>query len=239
MTALTLVAIGVLYVGLALTCVLVLGPRLPDTKVPLSELLTLSFGNAASAVTATLAAVLTFGALNSYLAGTLPAGRRAGPGRRAAGWLAKGHRPARRPRRSLAVIAGCATAVTIVAGLLGASLGDIILATSAMLLVGDGGRPGRGRQAVARSAGPIWWGAILAAVAMAVVLLFSGFFLALPLGLALAAHALHPDQRVPARAGRPNRPPLHPAGTAPNRRSGPADWPEPVPAVGTGSPDPE
>lgn len=185
-TALTLIAIGVLYVGLALTCVLVLGPRLPDTKVPLSDLLALSFGGAASVVTATLAAVLTFGALNSYLAGTSRLGAALARDGALPAWLAKGHGTGETPRRSLAVIAGCATAVTIVAGLLGASLGDIILATSAMLLaVTVAGLVAGVRLFPAGR--PIWWGAVLAALAMGVVLLFSGWYLLLPVGLALAA----------------------------------------------------
>ncbi|MDQ1722580.1 MAG: amino acid efflux transporter, partial [Pseudonocardiales bacterium] len=128
-TALTLMVIGVLYVGLALTCVLVLGPRLPDTAVPLSELLTLGFGGAASAVTATLAAILTFGALNSYLAGTSRLGAALARDGALPWWMAKGHGSGELPRRSLGLLAGLASAVTIVACLAGAELGQIILAT--------------------------------------------------------------------------------------------------------------
>lgn len=244
-TALTLVAIGILYVGLALTCVLVLGPRLPDTKVPLSELLALSFGNAASAVTATLAAVLTFGSLNSYLAGCSRLGAALARDGALPGWLAKGHQAGETPRRSLAVIAGCATLVTIVAWLLGASLGDIILATSAMLLVVTvaGLVAGVRLSPVGR---PVWWGAVLAAVAMGVVLVFSGFYLALPLGLALAAllYTRTSGSRLRA-AAEPAAAAPEPAGAAPEPAgaeppgSGPADWPEPVPAVGSPAPDPE
>ncbi|HST49276.1 APC family permease [Jatrophihabitans sp.] len=250
-TALTLIVIGMLYVGLALTCVLVLGPRLADTKVPLSELLTLSFGDAASAVTATLAAVLTFGSLNSYLAGTSRLGAALARDGALPAWLAKGHEVGETPRRSLAVIAGCATAVTIVAWLLGASLGDIILATSAMLLVVTvaGLVAGVRLSPVGR---PIWWGAILAALAMGVVLLFSGFYLAVPIGLALAAilYTRTSGSRLratpePAAAG----PVAEPAAAEPGQPAaqlaggpdpdGPTDWPEPVPAVGTSAADPE
>ena len=254
-TALTLVVIGILYVGLALTCVLVLGPRLADTSVPLSELLTLSFGGAASGVTATLAAVLTFGSLNSYLAGTSRLGAALARDGALPAWLAKGHQVGETPRRSLAVIAGCATAVTIVAWLLGASLGDVILATSAMLLVVTvaGLVAGVRLSPVGR---PIWWGAVLAALAMAVVLLFSGYYLALPLALALAAilytrtsgsqqratdgtatpaPAVEPAVAEPGPAGGPGvAEPVTGPGTG-----GPADWPEPVPAVGTAATDPE
>jgi amino acid efflux transporter len=247
-TALTLVAIGVLYVGLALTCVLVLGPRLPDTAVPLSELLRLSFGDAASAVTATLAAVLTFGALNSYLAGTSRLGAALGRDGALPAWLAKGNAAGENPRRSLAVIAACATAVTLVAGAVGAGLKDVILATSAMLLAVTVAGLAAGVKLLPAGR-PTWWGAIFAALAMGGVLLFSGWFLALPLGLALAATLYTRSsgsrrRAAPATVPTADREPADTgAGTAAGTAAGSAagreaaDWPEPVPAVGT--PDPE
>jgi len=228
-TALTLVIIGALYVGLALTCVLVLGPQLPETKVPLSELLTLSFGSAASAVTATLAAVLTFGALNSYLAGTSRLGAALARDGALPAWLSKGHAAGETPRRSLAAIAVCATAVTIVSGLLGASLGDIILATSACLLAVTVAGLAAGFKLLPAGR-PTWWGAILGMLAMTVVLLFSGFYLILPAGMALAAilYTRTSWSRQQSASGAPADEPAEPA-----------DWPEPVPAVGTGSADTE
>ena len=230
-TALTLVAIGILYVGLALTCVLVLGPRLPDTAVPLSELLRLSFGDAASAVTATLAAVLTFGALNSYLAGTSRLGAALARDGALPAWLAKGGAAGETPRRSLALIAVAATATTIVIGLAGADLSDIILATSALLLAVTVAGLVAGAK-LFPGGRPIWWGAIFAALAMGVVLLFSGFYLALPVGLALAATWYTMTGGSKQRAAEATADPAPPATDA----DGAADWPEPVPAVGTTNP---
>ena len=230
-TALTLVAIGILYVGLALTCVLVLGPRLPDTAVPLSELLKLSFGDAASAVTATLAAVLTFGALNSYLAGTSRLGAALARDGALPAWLAKGGAAGETPRRSLALIAVAATATTIVIGLAGADLSDIILATSALLLAVTVAGLVAGAKLLPGGR-PIWWGAIFAALAMGVVLLFSGFYLALPVGLALAATWYTMTSGSKRRAAEATADPAQPATDADSA----ADWPEPVPAVGTTNP---
>jgi amino acid efflux transporter len=224
-TALTLVVIGVMYVGLAFTCVLVLGSRLPDTTVPLSELLKLSFGNAASTVTATLAAVLTFGTLNSYLAGTSRLGAALARDGALPAWLAKGHAAGETPRRSLAVIAACAAAATTIAGLVGADLGDIILATSACLLVVTVAGLVAGFRLLP-SGRPTWWGAMLAAVAMGVVTLFSGFYLALPLGMALAAVLYTGSGRSQRRAARAVTP--EPAAAT----DGSADRPEPIPAAG-------
>ncbi|MFL6161286.1 MAG: APC family permease [Jatrophihabitantaceae bacterium] len=231
-TALTLVVIGVMYVGLAFTCVVVLGPRLPNTAVPLSELLKLSFGNAASTVTATLAAVLTFGALNSYLAGTSRLGAALARDGALPAWMAKGHAAGETPRRSLGVIAAFATAATIIAGLVGADLGDIILATSACLLVVTVAGLVAGFKLLP-SGRPTWWGAVFAAVAMGVVTLFSGFYLALPLGMALAAVLYTGSGRSKRRvaAAVTTTVAAEPAAAT----DGPADWPEPLPAAGVTS----
>ena len=48
---------------------LVLGPQLADTPVPLSLLLSKGIGDAGHLVTATIAALLALGSMTSYLAG--------------------------------------------------------------------------------------------------------------------------------------------------------------------------
>jgi amino acid efflux transporter len=185
-TALTLVVIAVLYIGLALTSVLVLGSSLADTSVPLSALLEVSVGGAASGVTATLAAMLTLGTMNAYLAGASRLGAALARDGALPLWLAKGNAPGEVPRRSLGLLAVLATAVSVIAVVVKADLGHIMLAASACflavtvagLIAGVKLLPG-GR--------PVWWGAVFAAAAMGAVLLFSGFFLAVPLVLALVA----------------------------------------------------
>lgn len=185
-TALTLVVVAVLYIGLALTSVLVLGPGLADTSVPLSALLEVSVGGAASAVTATLAAMLTLGTMNAYLAGASRLGAALARDGALPLWLAKGNAPGQVPRRSLGLLAVLAAAVSVLAVGAEAELGHIMLAASACflavtvagLIAGIKLLPG-GR--------PVWWGAVFAAVAMGAVLLFSGLFLAVPLALALIA----------------------------------------------------
>ena len=72
-------------VALAVTCVLVLGPQLADTPVPLSLLLSKGIGNAGPVVTATVAGLLALGSITSYLAGA-----KAGSARR---WLETAHCP--------------------------------------------------------------------------------------------------------------------------------------------------
>jgi MFS superfamily sulfate permease-like transporter len=127
----------------------------------------------------------------------------------------------------LGVIAAFATLATIIAGLVGADLGDIILATSACLLVVTVAGLAAGFRLLP-SGRPTWWGALFAAVAMGVVTLFSGFYLALPLGMALAAMLYTRTGDSQRRAATAVA-----AEPAADAADGPADWPEPIPAVGT------
>ncbi|WP_326595110.1 APC family permease [Streptomyces sp. NBC_01803] len=185
-TALTLVVIAVLYIGLAVTCVLVLGPRLAASDVPLSLLLEEGIGDGAAAVTATLAAMLTFGTMNAYLAGAGRLGAALARDGALPEWLAKGHRPGEIPRRSLALLAVLSAVVSVVALAVGADLGSVMLAASACFIaVTVAGLVAGVRLLPTRR--PVWYGAVVAAVVMGVVLAFSGVFLVIPLALAGAA----------------------------------------------------
>ena len=185
-TALTLAVIAVLFIGVTLTSVLVLGPRLADTAVPISRLLAVSVGGAASVVTATLAALLTFGTMNAYFAGASKLGAALARDGALPLWLAKGHAPGEVPRRSLSVIIALATVVSAVALWARADLSQLLLAASACLLAVTVAGLVAGIKLLPGGR-PTWWGAVFAAVTIGVVTLFSGLFLAYPVGLALAA----------------------------------------------------
>ncbi|GII03417.1 APC family permease [Planobispora takensis] len=68
-TVLTLAIVGVLYLGLAVTTIGVLGERAATSPVPLALLLEHGAGQAARPVTAVVALLLSFGAINTYVAG--------------------------------------------------------------------------------------------------------------------------------------------------------------------------
>jgi amino acid efflux transporter len=68
-TAVAVVVVGVLYLAVAGTSVLVLGPALGDSSAPLADLLAVGVGGPVRAVTAVVAVLLTIGAVNAYLAG--------------------------------------------------------------------------------------------------------------------------------------------------------------------------
>jgi len=68
-TAIAVAVVGVLYLAVAGTSVLVLGPALAGSPAPLADLLAVGVGGPVRAVTAVVAVLLTIGAVNAYLAG--------------------------------------------------------------------------------------------------------------------------------------------------------------------------
>jgi amino acid efflux transporter len=122
-TGLTLAAVTVIYVGVAVT---VVGSGAAASQVPLTAMMATRFGTAAEPVTGIAALVLTFGAINTYVAGASRlgvalAGQRLLPRRIAS------------PRRSLLVL-GVAIALVGAATLLRPiGLDPLLRATSACL----------------------------------------------------------------------------------------------------------
>lgn len=185
-TATTLAVVAVLYLGLALTCITVLGPRLPGSDAPLTLLLERGIGSAASWLTAVMAMLLTFGTMNAYLAGASRLGAALARDGVLPSALAKGHGPGEVPRRSLAllfVLSGLLSAFVLATG---TGLGAVMLAASACFMAVTVAGLVAGARLLPRGSS-VWWGALLAAFVMGVVLVFSGWFLLLPLLLGAAA----------------------------------------------------
>jgi amino acid efflux transporter len=67
--AIAVVVVGALYLAIAATSVLVLGPALAGSSAPLADLLAVGVGGPVRAITAVVAVLLTVGAVNAYLAG--------------------------------------------------------------------------------------------------------------------------------------------------------------------------
>ncbi|WAP55142.1 APC family permease [Streptomyces sp. S465] len=185
-TAATLVVIGVLYLGLAVTCVLVLGPELAESDAPLTLLLQRGIGSSASAITAVMAMLLTFGTMNSYLAGASRLGAALARDGVLPAPLAKGHRPGEVPRRSLALLFVLSGLVCAFALLTDTGLGKVMLAASACFIAVTVAGLVAGVRLLPRGSA-VWWGAVVAAAVMSVVLAFSGWFLILPVVLGAAA----------------------------------------------------
>jgi amino acid efflux transporter len=68
-TAAAVLVVGVLYLAVATTSVLVLGPAIGNSAAPLADLLAVGVGGPVRVVTAVVAVLLTIGAVNAYLAG--------------------------------------------------------------------------------------------------------------------------------------------------------------------------
>ncbi|MFI7127762.1 APC family permease [Nonomuraea sp. NPDC050153] len=125
-TVVTLVVVGIL-VGVSVTSVGVLGPGM--TGVPLTAMLETGIGPAARPVTGVVAVLLTFGAVNTYLAGASRLGAAMARDGALPGWFAKGGAPGGTPYRSLGLLAVLSVPVLVWA----VDLDLLMRATSACL----------------------------------------------------------------------------------------------------------
>jgi amino acid efflux transporter len=202
-TGLTLAAITVIYLGVAVAGV---GSGAASSPVPLTAMMAARIGAAAEPVTGLAALVLTFGAINTYLAGA------ARLGAALAGERLLPHRISS-PRRALLLL-GTATAVVAAPTLLlPIGLDPLLRATSACLaavmflgtLAAVRLLPS-GRSRTVAVAGSVLTGATL---------LLSGAYLIVPAVIALAgltalsirsaAGPARDPERTPRPAGRPDR----------------------------------
>ena len=135
-TTIALVVVGVLYLGVASAGVLVLGPGAGSTGAPLAELLAIGVGGQVRVLTAVVAVLLTFGAMNSYYAGGAKLGAALGRDRALPSWLAHGSRAGEVPLRSLGVLTVVGTVGLLVVAVTGLSThASVLLTTSAFVLV--------------------------------------------------------------------------------------------------------
>ncbi len=104
-TAIAILVVGVLYLAIAATSILVLGPEAGTSSAPLSELLGIAVGGPVKKITAVIALLLTIGAMNAYFAGASKLGAALGRDGALPTWFAKGSEVGEVPRRSLSVIA--------------------------------------------------------------------------------------------------------------------------------------
>ena len=177
--------VAVLYLGLAIATVGVLGTAAPS-DVPLADLMAAGLGGPGRTATAFLAVLLTMGAMNAYVAAAA----------KLAGALAEERSaPAalRRPERALTAIAAVAAALLVPLGLDVLSLEGLVRATSASFVSVYVVATAAG---VRLLAGAARWCSGVALVAVVAVLAFSGPYLAVPVVVALAALAPATRQRL-------------------------------------------
>jgi amino acid efflux transporter len=207
-TVIAVVVVGVLYLAVAVTSVLVLGPALAGSRAPLADLLAAGVGGPVRIITAVVAVLLTLGAVNAYLAGASQLG---------AALARDGALPARltgTPRKSLAVV----TVGGLAAAALPVSLHImLLLVTGCFTLVYVLGT------AAALRLLPAGWsrrGAAVAFVAVLGLLWLNGAPALLSLGFAAGAIVY---QLVRTRSAKMSSPaPIRSAETAPNPNTKPA-----------------
>jgi len=213
--AIALAVTSVLYLGLAVVTVAVLGPG-AATLVPLADLLRIAIGPMGTAAAAAAAVVLTLGAVNAYvngagaMAGQLwrpPAARRAsraadgcpagGDGRGVRDGSAGAGRPA---PGFLAAIAACGLLLITLYGIGLVSPASLVaIPTTLFLVVYLGSMVA----AIRVLRGPARWAAVPAVGAVAVMLAYCGWALAIPALVALAVLGRRPRRR---RCGMPLAP---------------------------------
>ncbi len=133
-TAIALVTVGVMYLGVAFATVSVLGDN--ASTAPLSDLLVLGFGEPARGVTAGVAVLLSLGAMNAYVAGNARLGAALGRDGSLPRWFARGSSADEVPRRSLAVVTASSLLTLLWVAVAGAAIeSTMLLVTGAVALV--------------------------------------------------------------------------------------------------------
>ncbi len=140
-TTIALIAVGVLYLALAATTILVLGQQAGASVAPLSDLMALGIGPVARPATAMVAVLLTIGTMNTFFAGAAKLGAALARDGALPVWFAQGSSAGAVPRRSLLIVGGGALLSLLVTGVAGLDLTTVmLLATSsftAVYLVGS------------------------------------------------------------------------------------------------------
>jgi amino acid efflux transporter len=204
-TGLTLAAITVIYLGMAVT---VVGSGAASSPVPLTVMFGTSIGAAAEPLTGIAALVLTFGAINTYIAGAARLGVALARQRLLPHRIASSH-------RSLAVLGAAIAAIGVATLLRPIGLDPLLRATSACLAA----VMFVGTLAAVRllPAGRARATAVAASTLTGLTLVLSGAYLVAPAVIALvgfATRAVHSWRAVQDRTGPRS---LHRRSAAPTR----------------------
>jgi amino acid efflux transporter len=183
-----LAVVGVLYLAVAASTVLVLGEPAGRSSAPVADLLAVSLGKSARGIAAVVAVVLTLGVMNAYHAAAAKLGAALGRDGALPGWLARGSQAGQVPRRSLAVLATLSGASLVVIAATGIEVGPLVRVMTASIVavyaIGMAAaikllEPGTAGRRVA----------VVALVAVGAMVVATGPYLAWPAGLSVAALA--------------------------------------------------
>lgn len=133
-TAIAVLVVSVLYLGIAFIVVAVLGSAAATTQAPLGALLSRTFGGDALPLAAAAALMLTLGTMSAYFAGAAKLGSALGRDAAFPTWFSRGSRAGEVPRRSLVVVAGLAFVALLLVAALGYGAGTLVLLTTAQFV---------------------------------------------------------------------------------------------------------
>ena len=183
-TGIAVVVVGVLYLALAATSVLVLGPATGRSEAPLSDLMAIALGEQARVVTAVVAVLLTIGAMNAYFVGGSRLGASLARDGALPAWLARGGEAGQVPRRSTLFITVASLLSLGLAVMLGLGLTPLmLLATGCFTLVYVLGTASALRLLPRGTVA--WWTALVAFLSVAALLVVNGVHALWALGLAV------------------------------------------------------
>lgn len=187
-TTIAVVVTGVLYLAVAAVVVGVLGAGAGESNASLSALLAATVGGPAPEVAAVIAAVLTFGTTNAYLASGAKLGAALGRDGALPRALAAGSAVGEVPRRSLALLLASAVLCFAAVAVSGAGLEPLVMMSSACLATVYAA----GAAAAIRLLPAGTWGRRAAIVATGLVVLLmvaARWYLLFPLAIAVVAVA--------------------------------------------------
>ncbi|MGW1030096.1 APC family permease [Streptomyces sp. NPDC002577] len=179
-TALAVAVVGVLYLAVAATSVLVLGPAAGTSDAPLAELLALGIGGTVHALAAAAALVLTLGTMNAYFAGAAKLGAALGRDGALPAWLSQGSSVGEVPRRSLAVLSGLSALALTVTTVAAVGPQPLVLLTTGSFVTVYALGTAAALRLLPRGALPHRC-ALFALIAVAVLLVMTGWYLFWPL----------------------------------------------------------
>lgn len=181
-TATALVVVGAAYLALQLVTVAALGPAAATSTVPLLDLVGLRLPSAARVAVAVVAAVVTLGVLNAYVAAFAKLGASLGRDGDLPRWLEPGGEAGGVPRRALVVVGALASGYLALAVATGGELGPFVLVhTSCMVAIYGTGVVAALRLLHRRTPG--WWAALAAGVLVVGLLVLAGTHLLVPAAL--------------------------------------------------------
>jgi amino acid efflux transporter len=189
-TGLAVAVVGVLYLGLAATSILVLGADAGLSRAPLSDLLAVAVGEQARVVTAVVALLLTLGAMNAYFAGGSRLGAALAREGALPGGLASGGGVGETPRRAVAVLTLASLLCLLVTGVLDVGLTPLmLLVTGCFTFVYVLGTASALRL-LPRWSGA-WWTAAVAFVSVVALLVANGLHALWALGIVMLSLLQH------------------------------------------------